>query len=299
MILLLGCYLAYCAAPVRGDPPSRSSGVLLVDNAAIGDAEPDALKDEHRSSINSLSFTAPPTPGDPVETDPRRSEGIRAATSEAVASDELLIAVGTRPSTPDVGDFVDDRPAAIGLSASFARTGGQKIIASPQRGVTSDARSVVIVLDASGSMMSMDFAVCEQAEKLIHSLRRSQAFNIIAFADGPSPQALSRTMLMSTPENQTRAAGFVRGIRFRGTTDPEAALKLAFQHRPALIYVLTDGGFGDKAEARRLFRQPKKSPIPVHILQFAASTQSAETDLLRRAAKESGGAYTLVNPNNP
>ena len=189
-----------------------------------------------------------------------------------------------------------------GAAAPFGVPGGGRGIGpkSPFMGVSGNAKTVVYVCDASGSMIGLPFDLLKiELRKAVEVLVPIQAFNIIFFQEGDAA-ALSNTLVVANPNNKQKAYQYLQEVRERAMSDPIKSLRLAFAQQPQLMYMLTDGAFDDNEavinEIRKL-NTGKKTRINT-IAFFSPDQQTAERkaceDVLRTIASENGGLFKIV-----
>ena len=133
-------------------------------------------------------------------------------------------------------------------------------------------------------------------DKAILTLRANQSFDIIFFGDNRAI-GLSPSLIMATPQNKVRATNFLEGVTPRGSTDPLPALELAFQQRPQLIFLLTDGDFPDNdAVLKRIRDLNRQKTVKVNTIAFIGESDhdTAFISLLEQIAAENGGIYKHV-----
>jgi len=105
------------------------------------------------------------------------------------------------------------------------------------------AKSIVYVVDRSGSMDSIGDFLKIELSKAVNKLNSTQRFNVIWFSDG-DPYALSdRGLVPATEDNKQNLFKHLLNVNFKGSTDPRGALFKAIDMKPELVYVLTDGNF--------------------------------------------------------
>jgi hypothetical protein len=189
-----------------------------------------------------------------------------------------------------------------GASAPFGVPGGGRGIGprSPFMGVSGNAKSVAYVCDASGSMMGLPFDLLKiELQKAVEVLVPSQAFNIIFFQKGQA-EPLSQQLLVANQVNKAKANQWLREENVASNSDPLPALKLAFQQKVQLIYLLTDGAFDDNelvvAELRKMnsSKRTRINTIAFFSPDAPPSDRKACEDVLRTIAADSGGQFKVV-----
>lgn len=184
-----------------------------------------------------------------------------------------------------------------GPMAGFTPDGGAGLAPkSPFVGISGNAMKVVYICDASGSMMSIFWRVREELKKSLDVLIPIQAFNVIFFSDVDVSSLSKQSLVMATPDNKLKAIDLATKMSAAGTTDPLPAIRLAFEQKPELIYVLTDGfdqvvSFDAViAEFRRL-NANKKVKVNTILIQSTINTELER--VLQTIAQENGGVCVI------
>ena len=176
---------------------------------------------------------------------------------------------------------------------------------------TVHSQRAVFVVDTSGSMEAtfrtnqgksmsrLDFVRCELNTVLTQQLGPTSQFSIITFSDDANPwrRELVGTGGSAIPEAQT----YVSGVRPRGATNIEAALRSAQAMNPDVIYFLTDGAptAGAMRKAADLSALAQQGGDTIHAIAFLtgdhrADNKGASRDLMRAMAEATGGVYRAV-----
>ena len=114
-------------------------------------------------------------------------------------------------------------------------------------GLVTEAKSFVIVIDMSGSMLAYSDLMIKTVLELLEPLDETNQVAIIGFQGDPSPVLWNypnRSQLMkATPENLRQAGEFAIGLasRFAGSTPTLAALQAALEYKADAIILLSDG----------------------------------------------------------
>jgi cell division protein FtsB len=119
-------------------------------------------------------------------------------------------------------------------------------------------RTVAFCCDASGSMIDKLVLVKLEVAKAVDALGPDERFSVTFFGEGGTGaggiQAFEDGALVpATPENKRRLSKWMDGVSATGVGNPIPALELALRERPELLYLVSDGDFGDdrlKAEIR-------------------------------------------------
>jgi len=114
-------------------------------------------------------------------------------------------------------------------------------------GLATEAKSFVIVVDMSGSMLSYTDLMIKSVLELLEPLDESNEFAIIGFQGNPSPVLWTYPdqggLLQGTPGNLDGAKGFIQSLarRFAGSTPTHYAILSAMQYPAKAIILLSDG----------------------------------------------------------
>jgi Mg-chelatase subunit ChlD len=114
-------------------------------------------------------------------------------------------------------------------------------------GLATHAKSFVIVIDMSGSMMAYSELMIKSVLEILEPLDETNRLAILGYQGDPAPVLWNYPgadqLMQGTPENLRQAAEFARGLahRFAGSTPTHAALKAALQFKPDAIILMSDG----------------------------------------------------------
>lgn len=194
------------------------------------------------------------------------------------------------------GDGTGSGSGDGGALAVFGMPGGGGGIGPKSTfvGVSGNARKIVYVLDATGSMMSSFDALRVQLRTAVQNLRPPQSFDIV-FINEHNPPPLAPALLFTTPENKRKAQEYVDTMAPRGGTNPLPAITKAFELQPEMIFLLIDpSDFPDKQAVIDLVaKQNTKSKIKLNILAFEGKDAENEK-FLKDLATQSGGVYRFI-----
>lgn len=169
---------------------------------------------------------------------------------------------------------------------------------SPFMGISGNAKKVVYICDASGSMMSVFWRVKQELHKAVDVLKPIQAFNVIFFSDVEVTTLNKSELIMATPDNKRKAFSTAESMSAAGSTDPLPAIRLAFQQKPELIYILTDGfdqivSFDSVIQEFRKLNADKKVRVNTILIK---STDNPELEkVVRTIASENGGVCKVID----
>jgi hypothetical protein len=152
-------------------------------------------------------------------------------------------------------------------------------------------RSVVYVIDRSGSMTDSINYVKKELKLSISQLDEDCRFHIIFYSSGPPVEMPSKALVKASPDNKQMAHKFVDSVMAQGETDPSKALERAFSSKPEAIYLLTDGEF-DQQIIDLVKRLNTGKKVVVHTIGFLYKTGE---EVLTKIAKDNGGTYKFVS----
>lgn len=183
-----------------------------------------------------------------------------------------------------------------GALAPFGQPGGGGIGPhGPVFGHGGNAHRIAFVCDASGSMLNKFSTLRRELTNTIQGLKPIQSFNLIFFQEQSKSTLSEGGLVMATPENKLKATNYLEDkVTPRGETNPIPGIELAFQQKPDLIYLLTDGDFPDNnAVLKRIRELNRTAKIKINTIAFIGEGDN-ETEfkkILKTIAQESGGNY--------
>jgi len=211
-----------------------------------------------------------------------------------------ILRVYTQNPFPDVASNNLEQLDVIGVGGGGKEIGGFEGLGSGRGffgagndgGVESDeAAKIVYVVDRSGSMTdSIDFVKYE-LKRSIGELTEAKEFHIIFYSSGPPVEMPTRRLVAATDRNKQMAFEFIDTVIAQGETDPSKALERAFECKPELIYLLTDGEF-DRAIIDQVKRLNVGGKVTVHTIGFLYRTGE---EVLKKIADDSHGNYKFVS----
>jgi tetratricopeptide (TPR) repeat protein len=208
-----------------------------------------------------------------------------------------------------------DRSTSLRERLMLARmqTFGQSIVPRPvypaaPRNPHQPLRRIIILADASGSMLNMFDLLRDDIRGLISVLQPVQSFNVLFFQDN-GVVALNKTkLLLAVDGNKHAADDFLNKMFVRGETNPIPALELAFKLNPDVIYLFSGGDFGgpgNDAVVRFIRKSGQARRIPVTTVGLVNSESRGNPQdlefvkVLQEISKETGGSYRLLDYRQP
>lgn len=211
------------------------------------------------------------------------------------AMDQLL---ATAPSGAGI-----DMTAAIGPLSGAGGVGlggdgdGSGIMGAEQGigffGTRGSGKSVVFVVDMSGSMEGIRFVRAQQElVRAIHRLHVTQKFYVIFFNQHAVPMFSPRPpkeLVAATPTMKRSVTRWIVERRPGTGTEPEESLLMALALKPEVIYFLTDGEFPERC--REVCKEKNTHGTVIHTIAL----QSREgVSLLEAIAHDHKGTFKLV-----
>ena len=203
----------------------------------------------------------------------------------------------TQNPFPDVASNKLEQLQVIGVGGGGKEIGGFEGLGQGRGGFfgaggeSDESAKIVYVVDRSGSMTdSIDFVKYE-LKRSIGELSEIKEFHVIFYSSGPPVEMPTRRLVNATERNKQLAFEFIDGVIAQGETDPSKALERAFDCRPELVYLLTDGEF-DRAIIDQVKRLNVGGKVTVHTIGFLYKT--GET-VLKQIADDNHGNYKFVS----
>jgi hypothetical protein len=171
-------------------------------------------------------------------------------------------------------------------------------------GLATEAKSFVIVVDMSGSMLSYTDLMIKSVLEVLEPLDDSNEFAIIGYQGNPSPVLWTYPdrggLVRGTPDNLDAARGFIQSLarRFAGSTPTHYAVMSAMQY-PAKSIILMSDGEPDNApgfiiqDITGLNRYENKE---IHTVAIGDYTQNRGLVMfLQTLARQNGGDFVGVS----
>ncbi|HWC88787.1 MAG TPA: hypothetical protein VG433_04010, partial [Pirellulales bacterium] len=102
-------------------------------------------------------------------------------------------------------------------------------------------------------------------------------------------------LVFANDQNKQQARHFVEGIQAGGGTDHQAALDMALNLSPDVIFFLTDADQPEMSPGQ-LARIRRRSPgTVINAIEFGQGPAFGDENFLMRLARENGGSYTYID----
>ncbi len=196
---------------------------------------------------------------------------------------DLVLDAQTRETAPRVcGGPVGDGKRRVTVAVPSINFGTQ-----PEQ-----ARSVVFVLDRSGSMQGEPMKQARKAAlACLATLTDKDRFGLVAFDS--QIEIFEPKLVPATMDKRQQAQSFLERIEARGGTELaagiEAAVKMAGSD-PADLFVLTDGQVSGTED---ILKQVRGAGMRLHCLGIGSASQDR---FLKMLAREAGGTSRFVTP---
>jgi len=157
------------------------------------------------------------------------------------------------------------------------------------------ADSIVYVLDRSGSMSDTFSLLQRELMRALGSLDQDQLFNVIWFSEGKATELAPR-MLKATMENKREAFEAIKKIVPSGQTEPIDAIRRALTYRPDVMFMLSDGDFGEENDKviRMIRERNRDQKTIVNTILFVYDTTGDGQRVLKTIAQTNGGTFKHV-----
>jgi len=162
-------------------------------------------------------------------------------------------------------------------------------------GAAPGVRSIVYVVDRSGSMVDTFNAVRAELKRSISALRRSQKFHVIFFNSTEPLENPPGRLLNAIEANKQQFFTFLAGINPGGGTKPERALRRALALEPDLLYLLSDGIGFDPDLPRRLDEWNRERRTKIYTIAYL---DQGGRQMLEAIAREHGGEFKFVSEDD-
>ncbi len=157
----------------------------------------------------------------------------------------------------------------------------------------SRSRSVCLVCDASGSMLSRFDELRGEIVKTVNRFEKGQFFNVIFFQESSQIALSSRDLLPATAENKARCFDFVQRVSAHRQTNPIPAMELALKQHPQTIFLLTDGDFDDNEAVVKWIHDHNTAGTTISTIAFLTGDASPR-EVLTKIANQNHGRFTQV-----
>ncbi len=220
--------------------------------------------------------------GDSQDTSPAEQalQSLPSVDNSSAATDALL--AGLLPGTGQTASDTAAAAGGLGLGEGGAAIGGDRSIPKVKTklfGIEGEGTRFVYVFDRSASMLGHGGAPLRSAKaELIESLQSigpAHQFQIIFYNDSPLPMGgLSGgppKLFQGDEQSKERGIQFVRNISADGGTEHVAALQMALNLGPDVLFFLTDADSSPSArEMQRLQDRAARGGTTLHSIQFGS-----------------------------
>ncbi len=257
----------------------RSADLPVVHAQVVGDV--DAAPVAVPTPAN-LQAGGSPSEGPRFSPDPAAAEIQRVAPKAAETAPDLSV-IGIGSASTDA--------AQLGLALDGGGTGPEFFgVAANAPG----ARSIVYVVDRSGSMVDTFDRVRAELKRSISALRRSQKFHVIFFNAAQPLENPPMRPVNAIDAHKQQFFNFLDGVSPGGGTKPESAIRRALALEPDILYFLSDGVF-DASLVQRLSEWNPQRHTRIYTIAYLDQTGR---QLLETIAREHGGEFKFVSEDD-
>ncbi len=211
-----------------------------------------------------------------------------------LASPEIKSAEGKTPSATFGSEGM--RPGTFGDVPLLAPPSEHK-----PRPSTPQPKTVIFVIDRSGSMAGKKMEQVRAALKFVlNNLHQGDLFNIVAYDD--QVESFRPELQRFNEKTREAALGFVEGLYAGGSTDIDAAMRVALAQvrdpkQPSYVIFLTDGvpTSGETNEMRIVANAKELNKLHARIFAFGVG-YDLNSRLLDKLVRENYGQSEYVRP---
>jgi len=165
-----------------------------------------------------------------------------------------------------------------------------------------DAKRIIYLCDASGTMQSAFSSVRDELRRAVKGLLPDQSFNVIFFSGDNVIPFNQEGLVPPSEENKKKLGDFVDDTSPKEGTNPFPALDAAFQSKPEVIYLLTDG-LDQVDSLEEVYKHVAKLNADKHVrintvmLSAERKKDPKMIELLDRIARDNGGVAKVIDKN--
>ncbi len=156
-------------------------------------------------------------------------------------------------------------------------------------------RSIVYVVDRSGSMVDTFSPVRAELKRSITALRRSQKFHVVFFNSGEPLENPPARLVNAIDTNKEQFFTFLTSVTPGGGTKPERALRRALALEPDLLYLLSDGINFDPDLPRKLDDWNRARKTKVYTIAYL---DQGGREMLEGIARQHSGEFKFVSEDD-
>ncbi|HEX4147361.1 MAG TPA: VWA domain-containing protein [Pirellulales bacterium] len=285
LIVVLGLTIQAQPPAPPGEEPSREVGVVLKQLDRSGETH--YRGDESEAASNPA---ASPSPRQLVGDQPPVD------IASALPKSKEIIAIGGLPGegASSARQMTGDRAPTPNFRAGMART---KIY-----GLSGQGFKFVYCFDHSASMGGSGNNALRAAKiELLASLGNlgpTHQFQIIFYNDHPTIFDIAGSpgrLVYANPQNKQQAEHFIEGMKAGGGTDHEAALDMALNLNPDVIFFLTDADQPSMTTSQLARVRRRNHGAAINTIEFGLGPSLGDENFLMRLAQQNGGAYTYID----
>lgn len=294
-VLILSFLLVSAPTPDRTDLPEDRTGTGMTPS---GEQTGNGSSDENDSS-QGRTPPASENPGDGqrkkhfAQENPQNHAESRADGKERTS---LPMTEDPPPEEPSLGERIAanlSRPQPPAEEEGAGNEGGSGGVTVRIFGLGGYGSKFMYVFDRSWSMGGSKLKDAkDELLKSLSVLDERHRFNLIFYDTVVTVWKPERKLIPAGIREKKDAEEFIQGIASRGGTSHRPALLEAIEHKPDVIFFLTDGQSLTEEELDDITR--KSGEIAIHVIQFADASE-ARSVILRQLASKNRGRYKYIN----
>ncbi len=277
-IVVLALFVVWSVAPVL-----EEDDVPIIPSARLTDKPGGALSQSESVQMESTA------------------QNVRNVQSESVSTDQAIENLNTN---------LDSNLELVGVSGGAASDGGKLApfgttaeggIKADFYGTGGNARKIIYIVDASGSLIDSLPFVIQELKDSISGLSDQQQYSIIFFQAGDPIEVPPKGWKTANAEIKRLTMDWISlesaHIIPRGKTDPIKAIQMAIRYKPELVFVLSDNITGrgeyevDRAELLKFLKDNTDPKTKINTIQFLYPDS---LNTLKDIAAQHGGIYKFV-----
>lgn len=297
--IVLEATFSYGESETDDNDTDENSPTFFVENPNETSESPDKVAETH---LMQKQATTAQTNGEQQSEQSSDRGEVAAAPTEGESGQQDKVATGSDAvdlddeSLPGETNFsqiqslLSKRTVSGGAGSDLASNQGPSFF-----GISYDsANSMVFLTDTSESMNSNNKLGLLKAEfvRAIDKLPAKCEFGVLPFDSNCRPW--NRDLVSASTTNKEAAKRFILGLRASGETNMLAALQVAFQMKPEVIFLLSDGTptTGTSDSILKLIDQHSGRHLTIHTIVLPG--QGSNEAYMRKIAEDNRGTIVVI-----
>ncbi len=150
--------------------------------------------------------------------------------------------------TPTLNDTIGVRGSNADVGELFKQSGGGEDGLFGPGPAQGGAKTIVFVIDASGSMIDTLPFVAAELKRTVRSLNHEQSFTVLFYQNDTVIEAVSPGLKNATDENKLRLYDWIDSdtLAPMGLSNPIKAIEQGLRYKPQLMFLLSDNITGHR-----------------------------------------------------